>query len=108
MLFGRQGRRPKQGGKSQSRTTGAEGHPVCTSEARARKIGEAAAQVARPDPLQAHGGTPPAFTCQNAAAPSGIRFKADRPPHQGREGRQRPSIEDRARKHAVAGGEVQF
>ena len=28
------------------------------------------------------GGLPPAFTRQNAAAPSGIRFEADRPPHQ--------------------------
>jgi len=34
-----------------SRTTGAEGHPVCTSDALgARKIGEEAAEVAWPDP----------------------------------------------------------
>ena len=36
-------------GGVQSRTTGAEGHPVCTSEERARKIGEEAAKVAWPD-----------------------------------------------------------
>lgn len=44
------GESPKGQGGVQSRTTGTEGHPVCTSEARARKIGEEAAKVAWPDP----------------------------------------------------------
>ena len=41
---GRRGERPNGKGGMQSRTIGAEGHPVCTSEALgARKIGEEAA-----------------------------------------------------------------
>lgn len=46
----------------QSRTTAAEGHPVCTSEALgARKNGEEAAKVARPDRMPAFAGFQLAF-----------------------------------------------
>jgi len=53
------GESPLVKGGSPSRTTGAEGHPVCTSEVLgARKIGEEAAEVAWPRSLTDGGFTP--------------------------------------------------
>ena len=66
------GESPNGKGGVQSRTTGAEGHPVCTSEAlRARKIGEEAAKVARPI-LDGTGDSPP-FLCTMRARGGGSR-----------------------------------
>src|SRR5579871_50499 len=75
MLFGRQGRRPKTGGQKPVKDDPEEGHPVCTSEARARKMGEAAVEVAWPRSLTGARGDSHPLTRQNAAAPSGIHIR---------------------------------
>src|SRR5580704_15776373 len=86
MLFGRRGRRPKTGGKKpvkDDRRGGAPGlHKRGTSaeDWGGSRTGRAARSL-----TGARGAYHP-LTFQNAAAPSGVRFKADRPPHKRAEG----------------------
>ena len=75
------GESPNGQGGLQSRTTAAEGHPVCTSEALgARKIGEEVAEVAWHRSLTAGGFTPGFHTREQKGAVAVRRTAAKRSP----------------------------
>jgi hypothetical protein len=79
-LFWRRGdESPKSKGGGAVKDGGVEGHPFCTSEARARKIGEEAAPSPAGFSLDGAGGFPP--KAENAFSAEGVNLRPLAPQH---------------------------